>query len=138
MCSLSHNESRAMYNVYSPGHGQSPHCVSFLWHDPSWMPRPGQRRIQLSNGRAEGLRRFTFSLSHLTFPSLLSKSLGAGPFFFLTIPPLSPCHLSLSLSVSVSVCLCFDSDHVIHSSISTALSQGLNRKGRRCGENAQT
>lgn len=52
-----------MYNRYSPGHGQSPNSVSFLWHDPSQVPPLVQGRIQLSNARAEGSHTFTLSLS---------------------------------------------------------------------------
>ncbi len=124
VCRLRRNESGDMCNVYSPGQGQSPHSVSFLWHDPSWMPPLGQRRIQLSSAQAEGLLGFTFSLSHLRFPSLLSLSPCISPLF-----SHHPSSLTLSSSC-LSLSLFFDSAHVIHSCISPfmhALSQGFNR-----------
>ena len=89
-CSLRCNESRSMCNRYSPGHGQSPNSVSFLWHDPSRVPALVQRRIQLSNARAEGSHTFTFSLSlsrHATLfthhPSSLTLSSPLFLFYFI-------------------------------------------------------
>ncbi len=116
---LKRNESRDMYNVYSPGHGQSPLSVSFLWHDPSWMPLLSWSRIQLSNTRAEGLHRFTFLHPHLRFPSLL---------FLLPCTFFQTNSLSRTLSCS-SLSLYFDLACVGHSCISPfmhALSQGFN------------
>lgn len=110
---------RSMCNRYSPGHGQSPNSVSFLWHDPSRVPPLVQRRIQLSNARAEGSHTFTFSLSlspcdSFHTPSLLSH-LVISPFFYFI------------LFFSSRVLLYFDSALAAHSCISPfmrALSPG--------------
>lgn len=110
--SLRRNESRGMYNRYSPGHGQSPNSVSFLWHDPSRVPpaRPKENPAQ---------QRPSWGITYVHSLSLTSDFRRHR-----TIPPLSPCHLPF---FSPHVLLYFDSALAAHSYISPfmrALSPG--------------
>lgn len=120
--SLRRNESRGMYNRYSPGHGQSPNPVSFLWHDPSRVPpaRPKENPAQ---------QRPSWGITYVHSLSLTSDF-----HRHRTIPPLSPCHLPFFFPPCLALLWFSPRSPFIHFSIHACALAGYGW----CGKNTQT